>query len=129
MKRTITIDNFDMHLIYENKCQFKTGDVAYYRSPESKYSIRKAKVRSVEKKEHRVDHFFFPYHVITLENGITLPSSKVFASREEVVAYIVEELKTRLTFQQVELDNLQHEMAYEAAVLERLERMWPSKKV
>lgn len=32
------------------------------------------------------------------------------------------ELKTRLTFQQVALDNLQHEMAYEAAVLERLEK-------
>ena len=104
------------------KCQFKKGDVAYYRSPESKYSVRKAKVRSVEKKERRVDRLFFPYYVITLENGITLPSSKAFASRKEAVAYFVKELKTLLTFQQVELDNLQHEMAYEAATLERLER-------
>ena len=48
-------------------CRFKTGDVAYYRSPESKYSVRKAKVRSVEKKERRVDRLFFPYYVITLE--------------------------------------------------------------
>ena len=104
------------------ECQFKTGDVAYYRSPESKYSVRKAKVRSVEKKERRVDRLFFPYYVITLENGITLPSSKAFATRNEAVAYFVKELKTQLTFQQVALDNLQHEMAYEAAALERLEK-------
>ena len=48
------------------ECQFKTGDVAYYRSPESKYSVRRAKVRSVEKKERRVDRLFIPYYVITL---------------------------------------------------------------
>ena len=104
------------------ECQFKVGDVAYYRSPESKYSIRKAKVCSVEKKERRVDHLFWPYYVITLEKGITMPSSKAFATRQEAEAFFVKELKTRLTFQQVALDNLQHEMAYEAAVLKRLER-------
>ena len=104
------------------ECRFKVGDMAYYRSPESKYSVRKAKVCRVEKKERRVGHLFLPYYVITLENGITLPSSKAFASRKEAVAYFVKELQTRLTFQQVELDNLQHEMAYEVATLERLER-------
>ena len=104
------------------ECQFKIGDIAYSRSPESKYSVRKAKVCSVEKKERRVDHIFLPYYVITLENGMIMPSSKAFATREEAEAYLVEELKIRLTFQQVELDNLQHEMAYEATLLERLER-------
>lgn len=104
------------------ECQFKVGDVAYYRSPDSKYSIRKAKVCSVEKQERRVGQIFFPYYLITLENGIIMHSSKAFASRKEAEAYFVKELKTRLTFQQVALDNLQHEMAYEAAVLERLEK-------
>ena len=104
------------------ECQFKTGDVAYYRSPESRYSVRKAKVYSVEKEMRRVGPIFLPYDVITLENGVVMPSSKAFASRQEAEAYFVVELKTRLTFQQVTLDNLQHEMAYEAAVLERLER-------
>lgn len=104
------------------ECQFKTGDVAYYRSPESKYSVRKAKVCSVEKKERRVGQVFFPYYVITLGNGIVMPSSKAFATRQEAEAFFVEELKIRLTFQQVTLDNLKHEMAYETAVLERLER-------
>lgn len=102
------------------ECKFKIGDVAYYRSPESKYSVRKAKVCRVEKKERRVGHIFFPYYVITLENGVIMPSSDAFTSRHEAEAYFVKELQTRLTFQQVELDNLQHEMAYEAAVLERL---------
>ena len=102
------------------ECKFKIGDVAYYRSPVSKYSVRKAKVCSVEKKERRVDHFFLPYYVIKLENGVVMRSSEAFASREEAEAFFVKELKTRLTFQQVTLDNLQHEMAYEAAVLKRL---------
>lgn len=106
----------------EFECQFKVGDVAYYRSPESKYSLKKAKVCGVEKKERRVDRIFLPYYVITLENGIIMRSSEAFASRKEAEAYFVTELKTRLTFQQVALDNLQHEMAYEAAVLERLEK-------
>ena len=104
------------------ECQFKTGDVAYYHSPESKYSIRKSKVCSLEKKVRRVDHLFLPYYVITLENGLVMPSSKAFATRQEAEAYLLEKLKIRLTFQQVALDNLQHEMAYEVAVLERLER-------
>ena len=104
------------------ECIFKVGDVAYYRSPESKYSVKKAKVCHVEKKQRRVDHFFLPYYVITLENGITMPSSKAFTTRQEALAHIVKELKTRLTFQQVALDNLQHDMAYEAAILERLEK-------
>ena len=104
------------------ECQFKLGDVAYYRSPESRYSVRKAKVCSVEKKERRVDHFFLPYYVITLENGLIMRSSEAFASRREAEMYFVEELKTQLTFQQVALDNLQHEMAYEAVILERLEK-------
>ena len=109
-----------MDLIGE--CQFKTGDVAYYRSPESKYSIRKSKVCHVEKKERRVDHFFLPYYVITLENGVVMRSSEAFATRLEAEEFFVKELKTRLTFQQVTLDNLLQEMAYETAVLERLER-------
>ena len=104
------------------ECQFKIGDVAYYRSPESKYCVRKAKICHVEKEMRRVGHIFFPYYVITLENGMIMPSSKAFATRKEAEAYLVEELKTRLIFQQVQLDNLQHEMAYEAAVLKRLEK-------
>lgn len=104
------------------ECRFKVGDLAYYRSPESKYSVRKAKVCRVEKKERRVGHLFLPYYVITLENAMIMPSSKAFATRKEAMAYFVKELQTRLTFQQVALDNLQHEMAYEAAALERLER-------
>ncbi len=104
------------------ECPFKKGDVAYFRSPESKYCVRKAKVCDVEKKKRRVDHFFLPYYVITLENGIVMRSSEAFATRQEAEAFFVEELKTRLMFQQVALDNLLHEMAYETAVLERLKR-------
>lgn len=106
------------------ECSFKVGDMAYYRSPESKYCVRKAKVCRVKKEKRYIDcveHVFIrPYYVITLENGVTMPSEKAFVSRQEAEACFVEELKTDLTFQQVQLENLQHEIAYKKAVLKRL---------
>lgn len=102
---------------------FKVGDTAYYRSPESRYAIRKAKVVKVEERRRRLDrNIFVPYDVLTLENGIVVNASAAFTTRKQVEAFLITELKTRLLFQQVELANLQHEMAYEAAVLERLEK-------
>ena len=103
--------------------RFKVGDTAYYRPAESRYAIRKAKVVKVEVRQRHVDrNIFVPYEVLTLENGIELNASSAFATRQEAESYLIAELKTRLTFQQVELDNLKHEMAYEASVLERLEK-------
>lgn len=102
---------------------FKVGDTAYYRSPGSRYAIRKAQVVKVEEKHRHVDrNIFIPYDVLTLENGIELNASAAFATRQEAESCLIAELKTRLTFQQVALDNLQHEMAYETSVLERLEK-------
>ena len=105
------------------KSLFKVGDTAYYRSPELRYAIRKAKVVKVEERHRRLDrNIFIPYDVLTLENDIVVNASVAFTTRKKAEAYLITELKTRLTFQQVELANLQHEMAYEAAVLERLEK-------
>ena len=104
--------------------RFKVDDTVYYRSPESRYAIRKAKVVKVEEKQRRIDrNIFIPYDVLTLENGIVVNAKTVFATRQEAEAYLIAELKTRLAFQQVELVNLQHEMAYETAALERLEKV------
>ena len=112
------------HVVLFGVSLFKVGDTAYYRSPESRYAIRKAKVVKVEERHRRIDrNIFIPYDVLTLENGIVINASAAFTSRKKAEAFLITELKTRLAFQQVELANLQHEMAYEKAVLERLEKV------
>ena len=70
----------------------------------------------------KLKSLFIPYDVLTLENGIVVNALAAFTTRKKAEAFLITELKTRLAFQQVELANLQHEMAYEAAVLERLEK-------
>ena len=78
----------------------------------------------VEERHRRIDrNIFIPYDMLTLENGIVVNASAAFTSRKKAEAFLITELKTRLAFQQVELANLQHEMAYEKAVLERLEKV------
>ena len=125
--------------------------MVYYRSPESRYAVKKAKVVQVEERKrylniricHRKGHetlhvdkknreivpadrgIYIPYDVLTLDNGIVLKASEVFATRQEAEAELISELKDRLMFQQVQLENLKQEMAYEEKALRRLEQGRP----
>ena len=119
-----------------NSGLFKEGDTVYYRSPESRYAIRKAKVAQVEVRQHEIripiihhrrglpqdKNIFIPYDVLTLENGIVLKASEVFATKQQAEAHLIEQLKEPLMFQQVQLENLKQEMAYEEKALRRLEQ-------
>ena len=124
-----------------NRGHFKEGDPVYYRSPESRYVVRKAKVVQVEERKRylnipicpHVDKknresvpadrgIYIPYDVLTLDNGIVIELSEVFATRQEAEAELISELKERLMFQQVQLENLKQEMAYEEKALRRLEQ-------
>ena len=102
---------------------FKVGDIVYYRSPESRYAIRKSPVVKVEERHRRIDrNIFIPYDVLTLENGIVVNASAAFATRQEAENYLIEELKSKLLFQQVALENLKQEIDYEKRTLKRLEQ-------
>ena len=68
---------------------------------------------------------YIPYDVLTLDNGIVIEASEVFATRQEAEAELISELKERLMFQQVQLENLKQEMAYEEKALRRLEQGQP----
>jgi hypothetical protein len=133
-----------------NRGHFKEGDSVYYRSPESRYAVRKAKVVQVEERKRylnipicprngnetlHIDNnreivpadrgIYIPYDVLTLDNGIVIEASEVFATRQEAEAELISELKERLMFQQVQLENLKQEMAYEEKALRRLEQGQP----
>ncbi len=136
------------HSFHFNRGFFKEGDTVYYRSPESRYAVRKAKVVQLEERKRylnvpicrhpprlRIDNatlhndkesipvdVYIPYEVLTLDNGIVLKASEVFATRQEADAHLIQELKERLTFQQLQLENLKQEMAYEEKALKRLEQ-------
>lgn len=68
---------------------------------------------------------YIPYDVLTLDNGIVIEASVVFATRQEAEAELISELKEQLMFQQVELKNLKQKMAYEEKALRRLEQGLP----
>lgn len=133
-----------------NRGHFKEGDPVYYRSPESRYAVKKAKVVQVEERKRylnipicprngnetlHIDNnreivpadrgIYIPYDVLTLDNGIVIEASEVFATRQEAEAELISELKERLMFQQVQLENLKQEMAYEEKTLRRLEQGQP----
>ncbi len=136
------------HSFHFNRGLFNVGDTVYYRSPESRYAIRKAKVVQVEERksylnipicprngnetlhiDNKIREYtpadrgvYIPYDVLTLDNGIVLEASEVFATRQEAEAVLISELKERLMFQQVQLENLKQEMAYEEKTLRRLEQ-------
>ena len=136
------------HSFHFNRGHFKGGDIVYYRSPESRYAVRKAKVVQVEERKRylniRICHrkgnenlhvdkknresvpadrgVYIPYDVLTLDNGIVLKASEVFATRQEAENYLIEELKSKLLFQQVALENLKQEIDYEKRTLKRLEQ-------
>ncbi len=144
------------HSFHFNRGLFKEGDKVYYRSPESRYAIRKAKVVQVEERKRyinvpicrhpsrlRIDNatlhidkknreaipagrgIYIPNDVLTLDNGIVLKASEAFATRQEAEVELISELKERLMFQQVQLENLKQEMAYEEKTLRRLEQERP----
>ncbi len=144
------------HSFHFNRGFFKEGDTVYYRSPESRYAVRKAKVVQVEERKRyinvpicrhpsrlRIDNatlhidkknreiipadrgVYIPYDVLTLDNGIVLKASEAFATRQEAEVELISELKERLMFQQVQLENLKQEMAYEEKTLRRLEQERP----
>ena len=99
---------------------FKVGDVAYYRPNESRYAVRKSKIVAVEKKMRHFGRFSIPNYRLTLENGVQLDASSAFETRQEAYETLVKELQTNLVHEEVQLENLKHEMAYERAVLRRL---------
>lgn len=60
--------------------------------------------------------------MLTLENGVVVKSSEAFTTRQEACETLSAEIKAKLVNQQVRLENLKHKMAYEEAVLKRIEK-------
>ena len=100
--------------------ELQVGDVVYYLSPFSKYSIKKSTI--VSKKEIPANHHTRPFGgcELTLTNGVVLEYGDVFDSKENAFAYIVADLKSSLANKRNALQTLQQEIEKEERVLTQL---------
>ena len=99
----------------------EVGATVYYKAPRPAYAVRKSTVAEVIEHPFRRCGPALPRFEYVLANGERLRWWDAYATREDAEAALVEDLKTRLAFQKVEMANLQHEMAYEEGALRLLE--------
>ena len=95
------------------------GDTVYYPVMGPEYVIRKSKVVKVEE-SHR-NHLLSISYV--LENGARVKCWDAFGTKEEALKALTDHLKECLVWQQVQMENLRHEIAYVEGALRRIEAM------
>ena len=100
--------------------KLEVGATVYYKAPRPAYAVRKSTVAEVIEHPFRRCGPALPRFEYVLANGERLHWRNAYVTREAAEAALIENLKSRLAFQKVELANLQHEMAYEEEALKRL---------
>lgn len=102
--------------------KLEVGASVYYKAPRPAYAVRKSTVAEVVEHPFRRCGPFLPRYEYVLANGERLRWWDAYPTREAVEAALIEDLKSRLAWNQVSLANLQHEMAREEEALRRLEK-------
>ena len=102
--------------------KLEVGATVYYKAPRPAYAVRKSTVVEVIEHPFRRCGPALPHYEYVLANGERLRCRDAYASREAAEAAIIEDLKSRLAWNQVSLANLQHEMARQEEALQRLEK-------
>ena len=100
----------------------EVGASVYYKAPRPAYAVRKSTVVEVIEHPFRRCGPALPRYEYVLANGERLRWWDAYPTREAVEAALIEDLKSRLAWNQVSLANLQHEMAREEEALRRLEK-------
>ena len=108
--------------------EVEVGTTMYYKAPRPAYAVRKSTVAEVVKHPFRRCGPALPRFEYVLANGVRLRRWEAYATREDAEAAIIEELKSRLAWNQVSLANLQHEMARQEEALRRLEKHYAEEK-
>ena len=101
--------------------ELSVGDIVYYISNASKYSIKKSRIM-----EMHVTHAGHPTPLLDscellLENGDTVDYDDTFNFKEDALEYLILSLKSSIACHQVELATFQREIELEERELKRLE--------
>ena len=110
--------NFNKDCLDDTELQ--VGDAVYYLAPSSTYSIRKSKKKKKKDIPGRNLIRLFGRCKLTLADGVVVDYNEVFESRERVLAYIVNDLRTSITGNRMAILTLQREID----TCERLLRMY-----
>ena len=107
--------------------ELQVGDAVYYLSRTSRYAIKKSTI--VAKKEIPFSHHSRPLGgcKLTLADGTVLEYYDVFESKERILEYIVEDLKSSLAYKRIGLHTLQQKIATEERLLtffEEKQKSW-----
>lgn len=100
--------------------ELQVGDTVYYLAPSSSYSIKKSVITEKRGNQSKGRFHLFKGCELTLADGTTIEYDKVFDSKEQVLAYIVDDLQTSVASKRIGLQTLQKELA----VCERLLKMY-----
>jgi hypothetical protein len=110
--------NFNKDCLDDTELQ--VGDAVYYLAPSSTYSIRKSVITEKKDIPGRNLIRLFGRCKLTLADGAVVDYNEVFDSREMVLAYIVNDLRTSITGNRMAILTLQREID----TCERLLRMY-----
>ena len=89
--------------------ELQVGDTVYYLAPSSSYSIKKSVITEKRENQSKGRFHLFEGCELTLADGTTIEYDKVFDSKEQVLAYIVDDLQTSVASKRIGLQTLQKE--------------------
>ena len=117
------IQEYRNHLIVDrlNGDELQVGDVVYYLSPLSKYSIRKSTIK--EKKIIPAEHHLglLDGCELTLADGNVVDYYNTFRSKEKAIDHVIDSLRYSITNNNIRLRNLQREIEKEKRLLKMME--------
>ena len=110
------------HVLCRNENKLKVGDWVYYIPETNKYSIRKSRIKEMHIIPARPRFRFLLDHCeLLLENGETVDYNATFNSKEDVLEYIITDLKQSIVCDKQQMITLQKEIETKERLLNLFE--------
>ena len=110
------------HALCPDVNKLRVGDWVYYIPKTNKYSIRKSRIKEMHIIPARPRFRFLLDHCeLLLENGETVDYNATFNSKEDVLEYIITDLKQSIAYKKIGLATLQQEIRKRERLLEFFE--------
>ena len=109
------------HVLCPDVNKLRVGDWVYYIPKTNKYSIRKSRIKEMHIIPARRHDPLFDHCELLLENGATVDYNDTFNSKEDVLEYIITDLKQSIAYKKIGLATLQQEIRKRERLLEFFE--------
>ena len=109
------------HSLCHNENKLKVGDWVYYIPKTNKYSIKKSRIKEMKIIPARRHDPLLDHCELLLEDGATVDYNATFNSKEDVLEYIITDLKQSIAYKKIGLATLQQEIRKRERLLEFFE--------